>query len=179
MKIRSIVVENFKQFSSLKVTCRESNILVGPNNSGKSTILDALRISHDVLRHNFRIKPHRETFEGDVCASHDLAHSAIKIPIENIARNYSEKQAKIRVKIENGSELVILLHPEKTIKSHLKAEDSAENTTQWYKKQFPLKLVSVPTLGPFEESEKFLTDKTISASENTRTAHRHIRNILY
>ena len=44
MKIQSITLQNFKKFKNYEVICRPHNILIGRNNAGKSTILDALRI---------------------------------------------------------------------------------------------------------------------------------------
>ena len=37
-------------------------------------------------------------------------------------------------------------------------------------------LIVVPTLGPFEEREAYLEDKTVQSTVNTRIAHRHFRN---
>jgi len=42
--ISSIHFENFKVLENFSISLKKINILVGINNSGKSTILDALRI---------------------------------------------------------------------------------------------------------------------------------------
>ena len=78
----------------------------------------------------------------------------------------------------SGTQFVILLHPDHPIRAYLLTEGPAPRTTAAFRRQFPLSLVVVPTLGPVEENEFYLTDKTVSTSENTRTAHRHLRNIL-
>jgi predicted ATPase len=41
MRIKSLHVENFKKFEKLELTFTPFNLLVGPNNSGKSTVLQA------------------------------------------------------------------------------------------------------------------------------------------
>jgi predicted ATP-dependent endonuclease of OLD family len=43
--IHSIKLTNFKRFESFYFSARAANVLVGPNNSGKSSILDALRVA--------------------------------------------------------------------------------------------------------------------------------------
>ena len=176
--IVAIQLKNFKKFRSFRVDCRVTNILTGRNNAGKSSILDALRVLHDVLKFAFRRKPELSEFEGRSCASFTLATSALKIPISNITWNYSNEPASIRTSLRNGSQFAILLHPDQPIRAFLISDGIVPRTISAFRRQFPLDLVVVPNLGPVEEKEQYLTDKTIYISENTRTAHRHLRNIL-
>lgn len=48
MKIRSIILNNWKNFVSAKVEIRDRLFLVGPNASGKSNFLDAFRFLRDL-----------------------------------------------------------------------------------------------------------------------------------
>jgi ABC-type hemin transport system ATPase subunit len=43
-RLNSIRFKNYKIFKSFSLTVKEFNVLVGPNNSGKSTILGAIRL---------------------------------------------------------------------------------------------------------------------------------------
>lgn len=176
--IASIQLKNFKKFRSFRIDCGVTNILTGRNNAGKSSILDALRVTHDVLKFSFRRVPELSEFEGKSCASFTLPTSTLKIPIDNITWNYSDEPALVRITLKSGSQFVILLHPDQPIRAFLISDGPVPRTTSAFRRQFPLNLVVVPTLGPVEENEHYLTDKTISSSENTRTAHRHLRNIL-
>lgn len=176
--IASIQLKNFKKFRSFRFDSGATNILTGRNNAGKSSILDALRVAHDVLRFSARRVPELSEFEGRTCACFTLPITTLKIPIKNITWNYSESPATIRISLRSGTQFVILLHPDHSIKAYLLTEGPVPTTTAAFRRQFPLSLVVVPTLGPVEENELYLTDKTISSSENTRTAHRHLRNIL-
>lgn len=176
--IASIQLKNFKKFRSFRLNSGATNILTGRNNAGKSSILDALRVAHDVLRFSARRVPEVSEFEGRSCACFTLPITALKIPIKNITWNYSENPATIRISLMSGTQFVILLHPDHPIRAYLLTEGPVPRTTAAFRRQFPLSLVVVPTLGPVEENEFYLTDKTISSSENTRTAHRHLRNIL-
>jgi putative ATP-dependent endonuclease of OLD family len=45
MKITSIRIENFRSIKSLYVELGETTVLIGPNNGGKTAILDAVRIA--------------------------------------------------------------------------------------------------------------------------------------
>ncbi len=44
MRIRQVRIRNFKSFGELDLSLRASNCLVGPNNSGKTTLLQALAL---------------------------------------------------------------------------------------------------------------------------------------
>lgn len=176
--ITSIQLKNFKKFRRFQLDAGAKNILTGRNNAGKSSILDALRVTHDVLRFVSRRVPELTEFEGRSCVGFTLPTSALKIPITNITWNYSDNPASVRVLLRNGAQFVIILHPDHSIKAYLLTGGPLPRTTAAFQRQFPLSLVVVPTLGPVDEREHYLTDKTISSSENTRTAHRHLRNIL-
>lgn len=176
--IASIHLKNFKKFRRFRLDAGTKNVLTGRNNAGKSSILDALRVTHDVLRFASRRVPELTEFEGKSCVGFTLPTTALKIPMTNITWNYSDNPASVRISLMNGSQFVVILHPDHPIKAYLLTEGPLPRTTAAFKRQFPLSLVVVPTLGPVEEREYYLTDKTISSSENTRTAHRHLRNIL-
>src|SRR5947208_15362033 len=45
MRITSLHIENFRSIKSLDVELGETTVFVGPNNSGKTAILDAVRIA--------------------------------------------------------------------------------------------------------------------------------------
>lgn len=49
-KIKSLHIENFKGFSDFTVDFDDFNILIGKNNSGKSTLLEAVYLAHNFLR---------------------------------------------------------------------------------------------------------------------------------
>ena len=178
MYVKQIELENFKKFTSHTLVCNRYNILTGRNNAGKSTSLDALRIVHDVLRYVSRRNASRVTFEGEVCAGYEISHSTIRLPIRHLSKDYSENPAKIKVILENDNELIIILDEAHPIKAYFRLNGTLTTQGKTLLKEFPLNLVVVPTLGPVEEKENYLTDKTIHRSENTRTAHRHLRNIL-
>jgi AAA15 family ATPase/GTPase len=56
MRIKSITIENFKAFPKVKIECNENfNYIVGENNIGKSTILEAIqlwKIGYDTIIQN-------------------------------------------------------------------------------------------------------------------------------
>ena len=55
--LRAVKFRNFKSLKDFSVTLRQVNVLVGPNNAGKSTILDGFRILAVALGIGRRRKP--------------------------------------------------------------------------------------------------------------------------
>jgi len=177
--IRSLSVQNYKRFERFTVSCRQSNILVGPNNAGKSTVLDALRIANAVHRYASRTKPvYREHQGFGGCATYELSNTLIGVPISNVVHNYGDEPASITVALDNGSTLHVRLHPERSVIAFLETEKRVPRTPAEYRTQVPLNLVIVPTLSALEESEEYVLDETVSRNENTRLASRNFRNIV-
>src|SRR5947209_18852177 len=45
MRITSLRIENFRSIKSLDIELGETTVFIGPNNAGKTSILDAVRIA--------------------------------------------------------------------------------------------------------------------------------------
>jgi putative ATP-dependent endonuclease of OLD family len=44
MRISSLHIENFRSIKNLNIQLGETTVLIGPNNAGKTAILDAVRL---------------------------------------------------------------------------------------------------------------------------------------
>jgi len=56
-KVRRVTVENFKCFPKFEVDLADFNVLIGSNNSGKSTVLEAIYLADNFLRLTTRLTP--------------------------------------------------------------------------------------------------------------------------
>lgn len=176
--IRRIKLKNYKQFTGYSISCKPNNIFVGPNNSGKSSILDALRVCSDVLRFAARRRPELASQEGEgVFATFSMDRNSISIPIENVCRNYADEDAEIEITHENGSKLRILLHHDRPLRASLLTTQRPPRTIRQFQTCFPLDIIVVPTLGPLDENELYVQDETVQRNQHTRLARRNFRNI--
>lgn len=177
--ISSITLYDFKKFSHFSVSCRGSNVLVGPNNAGKFSILDALRILVDLIRFSRREGPRlMEHASVGVCATYLLPSSAISVPLANIVRNYGDDPARIEFKLSNGRTLYVQLHPTDGVSAFLSSDGPPPRTDQSFRSAVDIGLVVVPTLSSLEDEENWVTDPTVRKNENTRLASRNFRNIV-
>jgi putative ATP-dependent endonuclease of OLD family len=58
MKIDRVAIHNFRGIHDVSVSLFDYNLLVGPNNAGKSTIIDAIRVFYE--KDGFKYKPDRD-----------------------------------------------------------------------------------------------------------------------
>jgi predicted ATP-dependent endonuclease of OLD family len=98
----------FKVFETFSLHLRHFNILVGPNNSGKSTILAAFRILAAAMRK--ATSRRAEIIRGPQgrTLGYIIDLRTISIAEENIFYNYDDSEvATIKFTLSNGNELLL------------------------------------------------------------------------
>lgn len=156
------------------------NVLVGPNNAGKSTILDAFRAMAASHRHACRRVPSPIFVNGSTVVGYDVPMSNFPISLANVHSDYqTDQETSVTFTLENGNKLQLRFYDNaRCVMSILEAKQRTASTAQ-YRKHFPISIYPFPTLGPLEEEEPLLTDDYVRQSEDTRRAHRMFRNIWY
>ncbi|MBA5777908.1 ATP-binding protein [Stappia sp. F7233] len=152
--------------------------MVGPNNTGKSSILDALRIFSDVQRFASRRVPILKSYEGlGVCAAYEATNRIFSVTLENIATNYSSDFAKIIITNANDNNLHVYLNPDLKPEIFIQTDQRILKNKNFFHKCFTENVVVVPTLSQFEDSEKLNDQEYVRGVEYTRLAARNFRNI--
>ncbi|MCV2895007.1 ATP-binding protein [Lentibacter sp. XHP0401] len=147
MKLKSLEFFDYKSFPRFKISARDKNVLVGPNNAGKSTSLDALRIAFDVLRSARRRSSQlRSQDVHGVCATYFVPQSVVQLDLRYCVHNFKEVTAKIELTATNGNKFVIKLNPDADLECYLVSDTPAQKGSQYLKSQFPLDIVVVPTV---------------------------------
>lgn len=171
----------FKAFESFTLHIRPFNILVGPNNAGKSTILAAFRILAAALRRAGARRP--ELISGPLGKTRgypiDIANASVAE--ENIFYNYDDDEpAFVRFTLSNGNEL-FLFFPERGTCNLIArpAHGRALDTPSSFKNQFNCKIGFVPILGPVEHNEPLFGDEAARRALFSYQAARNFRNIWY
>lgn len=153
------------------------NVMVGPNNSGKSTIISSLRILEIALR-----KANSKRAElvplptGGTGHGHRVPEEQISVSLENVSTNYNGNYSQIEFRLSNRSKLFLYFPEEGGCILHWEAAGASPNTAAKFRNAFPLKIQVVPVLGPLEHEENVVTEETVKRSLNTHRASRHFRN---
>jgi AAA ATPase domain len=170
----------FKAFNKFTLHLRHFNILVGPNNAGKSTILAAFRILAAAMRRaNTRGSEPVEGPEGQAFG-YTIDLSTISIAEENIFYNYDDLQpATVKFCLSNNNEL-LLYFPERGICRLIpEAPGRGRHTPTTFRSRFNCPIGFVPILGPVEHNENLFDKEAARLALFNYRAARNFRNIWY
>ena len=177
--LKRIEFRRYKKLDRFTVSCGVANILVGPNNAGKSSILDALRLFQDVQRYARRLRPKLiKTSNGDAFG-YTIPDASISVNIANVVHNYGDEDAVIQFVHENGKLFTIEINPDHLTRAYIDDSRTGLISGKAYFEQFPVEAVIVPTLSPFETDEAYVADETVDRNRSGRLASRHFRNTWY
>jgi hypothetical protein len=102
----------FKAFDRFTLHMRAFNILIGPNNAGKSTVLVAFRILAAALRRAARRKPEVVPCPQGRTMGYMVDLSSISVAEENIFHNYDESQPATVTFVLSNKHQLLLFFPE-------------------------------------------------------------------
>ena len=158
--ITSVQFRNFKALESFSIALDRMNILVGPNNSGKSTVIGAFRVLAMGLRRASARSP--ELLETrNIARGYRIPRTSLPITLENAQTDYRDVEATVTFRLTNGNRLILsftkedddcILYPETT-------EGGTVTSVATFKREFPISLSVVPVLGPVENREQIVTKK--------------------
>src|SRR4051812_25565158 len=98
----------FKAFERFDLPLRPFNILVGPNNAGKSTVLAAFRILAAAMRRANARGPSLLQGPQGQTYGYDVDLRTVSVAEENLFYNYDESSpATVRFRISNGNALLL------------------------------------------------------------------------
>lgn len=179
--LEKIIFKNFKCFEEYEVDFSNFNVIVGKNNSGKSTVIDGIKIISNVMRYgSYRpftsiTDPNDKKSTIDVCVldSRDIPFSII-----NLRYNYINEDSIIVAKFGNKKEIKIVFP---------KNDNNPYAVFSLNKKiiynpiiirtNFPFSIGIVPNVGLFEEFEEIGDKKYVRSIIMTHLMPRHFRNI--
>jgi len=178
--ITSIRYKNYKTFRQYSVSINDFNILVGPNNSGKSTIIGALKILAEALRKARSRNPVFVKGPNGSVRGYEVDLSNVPVATENVFYNYDDTTpAKVTFRLSNGAEL-LLYFPERDVCLMIPETGGKQvTTTSQFKKQFDITIGFVPVLGPVEHNEQLYQKEAARLALITHRAARNFRNIWH
>lgn len=178
--ITSIRYSNYKTFKSYSVTIRKFNILVGPNNSGKSTIIGSLKLLAEALRKARSRRADYISGPDGLTRGYSINLSNAPVATENVFFNYKDTEpAKITFRLSNGNKLILFFPEPDTCQLFCQTSGRPVVTPATFKKEFDLAIGFVPILGPVEHNEQLYQSESARLALITHKASRNFRNIWY
>ena len=170
----------FKAFERFTLKLRHFNILVSPNNSGKSTILAAFRVLAAALRKAKSRKPELVPTPQERAFGYSIDLKGVSVAEENIFFNYDDTSpASVRFWLSNKNELQLYFPEIDLCYLISNSQGSPPRTPSAFQKQFNCPIGFVPILGPVEHNEALYKEDAARLALFNYTAARNFRNIWY
>lgn len=170
----------FKAFKNFRLHLRHFNILVGPNNAGKSTILAAFRILAAGLRKARSRRPSLIHGPNGSTLGYQIGLEGLSVAEENIFHNYDDDYAAlVEFSLSDGKKLTLYFPEKETAYLIADAGGQKIDSPASFKANFDCPIGFVPILGPVEHNEKLFEPEAASRALFTYQAARNFRNIWY
>jgi AAA15 family ATPase/GTPase len=189
MKIKKIIIQNFKRFKEIETDFTSFDCLVGSNNSGKSTLLQSLALFDFVLHNCLSIKQfngesnNQRIFE---IRNRSIApEEFVVLPVANAIDLWTDKIAQ-----KGGNHILIQIEVEFLNEKKVKASVDlnfnrysinieTEKEQTWLEKLANYKISYLPVFSSFLTQEEKRTQAVIEDALSRGRVNSVIRNLLY
>ncbi|MEW8324924.1 MAG: AAA family ATPase [Candidatus Thiodiazotropha taylori] len=172
--------QRFKALERYALHLRHFNILVGPNNAGKSTILAGFRILSAALRKARKRKPELVRGPRGNTYGYSIDLTGISIAEENIFFNYDDSEpASVVFKLSNKGTLTLYFPEVGSCYLIAEGPQGIPRTPKKFNQEFNCSIGFVPILGPVDHHEPMYRIEAAKAALFNYTASRNFRNIWY
>lgn len=176
IRITSVHFNRFKALSNFQLSLTDANILVGPNNSGKSTVIGAFRALSIALRTAKSRNPERVEIGDHRLPGYWVPGDLLPISLKNVHTDYDEVDTSVVFSLSNKNSLRLVFPASGGCALFAEAQGVPVTSVAQFKKAFPINLSVVPVLGPIEDGEILREKSTVLAGLSTHRASRHFRS---
>lgn len=176
VRITKVEFDNFKALSRFSISIERMNVIVGPNNSGKSTLLSAFRILHAGLRVARHRSPERIRLSTGVRYGYRIKPTSLPVSIENVHTDYVDRDSTIVFHLSNGATLTIVFSDTDGCVLLADAPGRPIGSAATFRNRIPIQLSVVPILGAVEQHEKLVDRDTVVSNLYTHRASRNFRS---
>lgn len=180
--ICKLVIENFRCYEKSTITFNGTSILVGKNNAGKSTMIEALKIISSVTRKyrtlRFIAPPDWATNAEATGVSPNVEN--MNISDRGIFNMYGEPPAIIEAVFSNGTSIKAYVGEGLSIFALLFDEEGVPIRSNKEAKNVNIPTIEVlPQISAVLDEEKVIKKSTVDGNRSTRLASRNFRNQLF
>lgn len=193
LSLKSLRFVNYKGFADYSISLRQANVLIGANNAGKSTTLDAIRLLASMLPLARRVTPSTaSSVAGTVARGWPITAAAIEASAfseENIRHDFRDEETRIEATASSGARLVACWPATDTDDDDdgnlrgtyfaFPADGTPIRTARDIARQDIPTIGVVPTLTPLDNRESYVSDETLRRNMTSRRSSRYFRNALH
>ena len=176
VSITSVQFSGYKALKRMSVRLDSFNVLVGPNNCGKSTVIGAFRVLEVAMR--------RARARGaQLCDGPDrrtrgwnITPNALPISLENVHSDLESARSSVLFRMSNKNTMLLDFPEDGGCFLFADTPTGDITTPARFRSAFPITIGVIPVLGPLEHEETTLQAKTVKSNLTTHRASRHFRN---
>ena len=181
--LSALEIRNFRKFERYAVDLGPRSLLVGPNNAGKSTLIEAMRLVSIVANRlaslNFEKAPdwleQRESARG---VTPSLKGLDLHLGKETF-HQYAEPPAIVTGRFDNGNSLTVYVGPDADVFAVVRDRDGIAIGNKREARLFDQPRIGIqPQVGPLAPQERPLADTYVRKSLDSTLAPLHFRNQL-
>ena len=180
--LRKVEVKNFKVFGEETFELAEHLVVVGPNNCGKTSLLQAIATWSEIANHWFETNP---DFAREADGNYPTAHLNLRlfnaVPLPNFQHLWQGKRvaAPIGIRIETNDWRVgfEIIHSATELAGVRPMQDVLEPDLEQCR-TYPPTVVHVPPIGRLQVQEPPLTESAVRAHVRSGQVAAVLRNIL-
>ena len=177
-----IHIENYRCYNQHEIDFKNLSIIVGKNNAGKSTLVEALRLVSLALSRFRSVGYHSPPKWLDlplVAKGISPSLKSFGFNTENLFHNYGESPSVITAKFSNNLTVKIYIGNEAELFCTLLDSKGEYITSKSAANQLDIPQVNIlPQITPIEKEEKILGRDYVRQNLATDLASRHFRNQL-
>ncbi len=178
--LRTLRLQNYRCFSDHTITLNDSTVVVGRNNAGKSTIVEALHLVAAVVNRkgaSFSRPPAGSDLAPfNRCIIPRIKH--LDINLKTAFHRYGDPPAILTATFTEGATVTVYVNRE-GIHATIDSNDGRIATnTEFLAARIP-HINILPQVAPIQAEETLLTDDYVSEHYYTRLSSRHFRNQIF
>ncbi|HLP48724.1 MAG TPA: ATP-binding protein [Candidatus Deferrimicrobium sp.] len=179
--LKEIIIKNFRGFKDHKIPLKKISIIVGKNNVGKTTIVEAIRLIAlitDRYQNAFYKSPPSWLGRGYIGISPSFKN--IGINLKSIFHQYGDPPSIIKAIFDDNSTIEIYLGEESQLHAVIKNPDGNIIKNRKQAGKINLNTIKVlPQVYPVQKKEKILIEDYVKENLNSSLSSSHFRNQLY
>lgn len=179
--LKKLIIENYRGYEKHEIDFRDLTIIVGKNNAGKSTLIEALRLL-SLVTNKYQSAPYKARPDwldiGRVNTGVSPSLQRIDFSYKNIFYSYNDPPAIITAEFINGQKIIIYFAGQQKFHAVL-YDEKGKVCSKSRLSELNLPVINIlPQITPLSSKESVLNVDYVKANVNAPTSSRHFRNQL-
>lgn len=181
--LQSLRLNNYRCYSAHSIDFRSTTIVVGKNNAGKSTLIEALRLT-SLMRDRFSTSYYKKSPIWCQLPSNTKGISPsldrLDFSFKNVTTQYEDPPSSIVAEFSSGDSIEIFLDERvEEVFAVVRKSNGVAISSQSEAKNYHLPFLSIlPQISPLLKAEKALDKDYVKSALYSSLASRHFRNQL-